>query len=671
MKFSIHTVLSILLAAIVLSGCATSAKKMKNIRKEKLQASIQLPKERQADFKEIEATRGSNDTIRVVGSNGEEMILMRAIKDDDGEMVANEVLDAAVVTARFRNVAERHGRIDLEFDVIVPESMQDREWQLTFFPDMFVLEDSVRLDPVVITGSLYRMSQLRGYQQYERFLKSIITDSSMFVRQHDLETFLKRNCPRVFALKTDTTFVSDDMMEGIYGVSEREAVTHYTRKLMKRINEHRNGLKGKMYGRYIKSPILSTGIRLDTVIREINGDFRYRYVQEVLTRPRLKKIDIVLSGRIDAYGQLLYKVPAGAPLTFYVSSLSSFVDGSEKYMTKVVERRASANSACYIEFEGGRSEIIETRGNNSEEIGRIKGNLRQLMTSEIFDLDSITITSYASPEGALALNERLCLSRSRSASDYFSKYVRALRDSIKMEQGLFISFDDSTGIETVDTGGNRRPGDNIRFLSGSGGENWNMLDRLVEKDDQLSLDDRDEYARLCMNCPDLDEREALLKKTAFYLHLRQNLYPQLRVVKFNFFLHRRGMIKDTVHTTVLDSIYMKAVQMIRDREYEDALMILRPYHDYNTAVAYVALDRNSSAMDILSTLPRTGRVNYLMAILYSRGGDDQRAVQHYLDACRQDGSYVHRGNLDPEIAALIRKYALNREPDDDFDAPGI
>ena len=78
---------------------------------------------------------------------------MKAIKDDaTGEMVANEVLDAAYVSARFRNVAERHGKVAIQFDIIVPHSMMDSKWQLRFNPDMYILEDSVRLDPVIITG---------------------------------------------------------------------------------------------------------------------------------------------------------------------------------------------------------------------------------------------------------------------------------------------------------------------------------------------------------------------------------------------------------------------------------------------------------------------------------------------------------------------------------------
>ena len=64
-------------------------------------------------------------------------------------------------------------------------------------------------------------------------------------------------------------------------------------------------------------------------------------------------------------------------------------------------------------------------------------------------------------------------------------------------------------------------------------------------------------------------------------------------------------------------------------------------------------------MEILRRLEPDGPVNYLLAILYSREGDEQRAVQCYVHACAQEPSYVHRGNLDPEISALIKKYDLN------------
>ena len=125
------------------------------------------------------------------------------------------------------------------------------------------------------------------------------------------------------------------------------------------------------------------------------------------------------------------------------------------------------------------------------------------------------------------------------------------------------------------------------------------------------------------------------------------------------------MVQDTIHTTVPDTVYQRGVQAIRDRDYEQAVTLLRPYRDFNTAVAYLCLDYNASAMDILKDLERTPPVLYMTAILHARQGDDRSAVEAYLRACERDPSYVHRGNLDPEISALIARYGLNREPDED------
>ena len=160
----------------------------------------------------------------------------------------------------------------------------------------------------------------------------------------------------------------------------------------------------------------------------------------------------------------------------------------------------------------------------------------------------------------------------------------------------------------------------------------------------------------------------MIKKEKYYPYMRNTLYPRLRSVAFNFYLHRKGMVKDTVHTTVLDSVYMRGVQALQNMDYEMAVRMLAPYADFNAAVAYTALDRNESALSILEPIRDKGaEVNYLLALLYSRRNEDEKAVEHYLRACRQNRSYVYRGNLDPEISLLIKMYGLNQEEEDDGD----
>ncbi len=641
--------------SLLIAGCA-SQRKMKSLQSGTVRPSLTLARE-QDYIPDIRKDMVAQRDTFIVRDGDREVLIMKAVKDEDGEMVAHDVIDAAVVTARFRNVAERNGRVDIEFQVTVPQSMQDSRWQLRFRPQMYILEDTLDLDPVIITGAEYRKAQLRGYQQYERFLSTIVTDPDEFVNWWLLELFIERNIPDLYAFKTDSTYVSDEQFASVYGVTEKEAIEHYTDDLARKANSKRISRREKMYRKYVKVPIVSEGLRLDTVIQNGSGDFVYHYVQPIRTRPKLRKVDVVLSGDIYEEDRKIYDIPKSDPLTFYISSLSAFVDNREKYLTKVIERRVEENTACYIEFASGSFEVDETMGNNPSEIARIKDNLRTLMGSDAFVIDSIIVTSSASPEGTISFNDRLSRRRSEGISGYFSAWMNNHQDSLERERGFSVDEQGNVIVEK------RRE---IPMLGRSSGENWRMLDRLVERDTTLTQEQKESYCNLSTH-QDLDAREKAMQSQDYYRHLREKLYPRLRTVRFDFHLHRKGMIKDTVHTTVLDTAYMNGVQAIRDRDYERALTALRPYNDYNTAIAYLCMDYNASAMQILEGLDRTAQVNYMLAVLYSRRGEEQKAVECYVRSCSQDPSYIHRGNLDPEIAVLIRRYGLNAAPEDEFE----
>lgn len=644
--------------AVVLAGCGSSTK-IGEIRSRELAATLALSRGEIEEERRVIASK--RDTTSITDDSGNTILLMKAVKDDEsGEMVATETLDAAVITARFRNVAERHGKVDLRFEIIVPAEMQDSKWQLRFYPDMYILADSLRLESVIITGSDYRKGQLKGYEQYDRFIRSIITDTTRFIDLRNLEIFIERNIPQLYQFKRDSSIVSDEQFLSYYGVSEKEAIDHYTNRIAIRRNEHRKAIRDKMYRKYVKVPIKKDGIRLDTVIRNLDGDFVYHYTQTVRTRPKLKRVDIVLSGEIYDGDKLIYNMARTSPLSFYISSLSSFVDSREKYLKKVIERRVSANSACYVDFRSGKWDIDMSIGYNSDEMGRIKDNIDQLLGNSTFDLDSIVISASASPEGSTAANDRLSEKRAKAVAGYFQDYIGHFRDSVKRENASFELTVDENGNESM-----RRaePSDivpDIKFKSRSNGENWTMLTYLVNQDSTLSASDIKAYNRI-LNIKDADARENALRNQPAYRYLREKLYPRLRTVKFDFYLLRKGMLKDTVHTTELDTVYMAGIQALKDREYEKALTKLKDYNDLNTAIAYVSLDYNASAMAVLEKLERTPQVNYMLAILYARKGDDRRAVKHYVDACRQDDSFIFRGNLDPEIYVLIKRYGLESQ----------
>lgn len=648
----IATVAAVLLAVL---SCSTQ-KKVVTIRRNNATATLTLAEEKTLPEIAVNTGKPQKDTLKIVEDDGREILIMKAIRDEEGDMVATDVIQAAVVTARFRNVAERHGKVDLRFLVTVPASMMDSRWQVRMTPEMSILDSCIKLEPVVITGKDYRKVQLRGYQRYEKFIQSIITDTTRFIRLHELEVFLERNFNELYLLKNDTTFISDEQYESIFGVTQQEAVYHYTNQFAASLNRSRIARKDRMFAKYVRVPIVTEGLRLDTVIVSPNGDFNYEYTQTIHTVPKLKKVDIALSGAIFEEDRTVYDIPESSPLTFYISSLSTLMDDRERYLSKIVERKVEANTACYVSFAQGKSDIDLSLGNNESEIGRIRENLASLIDNEKYDLDSIVVTSSASPEGAESLNIRLSEQRSRSIAAYLNSFMNHYQDSVNRERGFAV---DENGRIT------HYSDSKIPFISRSGGENWQMLDVLVRDDSEMTERDKEEY-RTILETVGNDYRENLLQEQTFYRYIREHLYPRLRTTRLDFHLHRKGMVKDTVHTTVLDSVYAKGIEAIRDRDYETAVTLLRPYNDFNTAVAYCSMDYNLSALEILNRLEQTPKVLYMKAILHSRLGDDEKAVQCYHDACKEDQSLIHRGNLDPEISVLIGRYGLNNN-DDDFE----
>lgn len=647
-------------AVICLVAACSTQKRIAALNVENVRAELQLPKAVDfiPDISDVKAPQ--RDTIKIIDDKGNEVRFMAAMRDEEtGEMVATEELAAAVVTARFRNIAERHGKVDIAFQVVIPASLMDTKWQVRFHPDMFILGDSVRLDDVVITGRDYRKEQLRGYERYERWLANIITDSSMFYDLRNLEIFLERNLPAVYAMKSDSSFVSAEEFAANFGVTQQEAIEHYTRKKLMRRNARLTAMKDAKYRKMV-IPIVTEGIRLDTVITDNDGNLTYNYVQTINTQPKLRKVDVCLSGEVFEHQKRIYRVPQSDPLTFYISSVSSFTENIERFLHKVVSRKATSTTEANIDFAVGKSNVDESFAGNASEIARVKSVLREILESTVYDLDSITIVASASPEGSFHANEALSKARAKSVSDYFDRYIRFARDSIVREQGMFITIGDDmeeSGMTTADTR-------DIRFITRSGGENWERLSALVLDDDKLLEKDKYDYSET-VSVRNPDERERRLAARPYYGHIRSELYPKLRTVSFRFALSRKGMLKDTVMTTEPDTAYARGVQLVNDRSYEEAIRILGPYRDINTAIAYLALDRNQNAFDILSEMERTAKVNYMLALIYSRWGDDQNAVQCYTDAVAQDAAYISRGNLDPEISVLIKRYNLNAEPDDD------
>ncbi len=645
-----------LLFLLFLAAACGTSRKVKVLNAEQVTAKM-VPSE----FKENDTTGMSkrvqkNDTIKIESKNKPDQPIM-AYRSTDGEVFAEDELEAVIIESTFKNVAERNGKVDLWFQITVPRKLTDSKWQLRFYPWIEIMGDREEMEQVYITGVRYREDQMRGYQLYDRFVGKIINDSTTFVDRNKLDLFLERNMPQIYAYKSDTSFVSADEFYANYGVSEKEAVDHYTNKMWKKRNENRKNKKSKKFAKYVKIPIVVDSLRLDTVINTQSGDLTYLYCQTITTRPKLKKAQISMVTEVYDGLDMVYKTPQMGPIDFYISSISAFVDNlTVRYLTKVIERRATDNKEYQIDFKAGRTDLDLGYNNNTEEIGRVKKHLASLIDNQEYDLDSIIVSASASPDGRLSLNKSVSQKRSESIVNYFKKYVKFYKDSVeraKEDEGGFEINLDSTYVE-----GEKVKPVEIVFTPRSIPEDWERLRQLIIVDTVIPMADKEKIFEM-YEVKDLDAREVKMRSLPSFKYIKSDLYTQLRDVTFRFFMHRKGMVKDTVHTTIIDSTYMNGVQALRDMDYEKALVLLAPYQDYNTAVCYTSMNRNISALQILDKLERTDQVNYLLAIINAREGNIQEAVSFYMDACRQNPQYIHRGNLDPEISELIKGYKLH------------
>lgn len=567
------------------------------------------------------------DSIRGTLSDGP--IIMNAIRDTDtGEMVATDIISASKVVARFRNVAERAGYVSVSFDVTVPSGMSDSQWQLKIQPLMGIQNDTLPLDAIYITGEKYRAGQLRGYERYRAFLSSIITDSTDFIRIGQLEIFLERHYPETYAMKNDSSFVPAPEAENLFGVTQREALMHYSKHLKWKRNERRKERRKAMFDKYVKDPIVSEGIRLDTVLVASDGDFIYRYVHTFKSRPRLRKVTVSLNGKLYEKGQCIYNFPFPDELTFYISSLAGLVDDRPKYRSYVLERNVYDNTKAFIDFHQGRSDVDTSLSDNASELKRVLRCIDDVMARDDLMLDSLVIVASCSPEGSFASNRRLSAARSESVRSYIGEYVPVeWRDSLKASE---------------------LP------------ENWEQLRKLVANDTVIKPSAKASILKMTADLTHPDNVERRLSSLSEYRYMREKIYPKLRSVSFDFHLHRVGMIKDTVHTTELDTVYMAGVEAMKQLDYKRAVTILRPYDDYNSALAFMSADYNHSALDVLGRLDdKDPKVCYLMAMVLIRLEQFEEARKYY-DLCLAYDPYMrHRANLDPEMYKLVSANSNN------------
>ena len=374
------------------------------------------------------------------------------------------------------------------------------------------------------------------------------------------------------------------------------------------------------FNRFVKFPY-PEDVRLDSLV-ESRSTVTYYYSQEVKTDETSKKMLVTLQGQVLAVDDSAYRLPPSDTLSYIVSSMLSFVDTVPRYRIRIVDKYLTVEDRNYIQFFVGDTRVVDTLGDNWRQLDKITGLMRQIVEQQEFWVDTITLTAASSPEGAYAFNDRLSQGRAQALKRYLvRRYGRS--------------------IDTMLT---------VRWVA----EDWQELTNRIRTDREVV--NRDAILELIVAEKNPDRRGQAIRQRfpEEYAYIRSVIYPQLRAVNFRYNLRRKGMVKDTIHTTELDTAYARGVELLQKRKYAKALYILNDYNDRNTVVAHLSLDHNERAMELLATMPKDAVTEYLRAIACSRLGRKEEGRRHFLEACRLDERMEYRGNLDPEIAELLK-----------------
>ena len=375
------------------------------------------------------------------------------------------------------------------------------------------------------------------------------------------------------------------------------------------------------FNRFVKFPY-PEDVRLDS-LRSGRSTVTYYYSQAVKTDETSKKMLVTLQGQVLAVDDSAYRLPPSDTLSYVVSSMLSFVDTVPRYRIKVIDKFVTVEDRTYNQIFVGDTRVVDTLGDNRRQLDKIAGLMRRIVEQQEFYVDTITLTAASSPEGAYAFNDRLSQGRAAAHKRYLvRRYGRS--------------------IDTMLT---------VRWVA----EDWAELTNRIRTDREIV--NRDAILELIAaeKNPDRREQAIRLRFPKEYAYIRSVIYPQLRAVNFRYSLRRKGMVKDTIHTTELDTAYARGVELLQKRKYAKALYILNDYNDRNTVVAHLSLDHNERAMELLATMHKDAVTEYLRAIACSRLGRKAEGREHFLEACRLDGRMEYRGNLDPEIAELLKQ----------------
>lgn len=392
-------------------------------------------------------------------------------------------------------------------------------------------------------------------------------------------------------------------------------------------NEYRDMHKDIKYRQIVTYP-LGDSCRLDSIVLP-GKDFVYLYHQEYAVTPGLKKIRVLLEGKVEAIDQSIYTLPESDTLTFLISTMDQLADTTLITKQTKIYRNMYSKMTFYPEFETGSTDFNVKLGNNRQQIDSLINSYRVFVDKGLA-VDSIMLTMTTSLDGSFDYNYKLSVKRSEAIKNYITNNYR----DIDAEQ---------------------------IFRSRGKGEDWNTLVSLIRKCDKLQNKDAILQMLGSATFPDDCERSIKQQYRSDYNIIKAELYPQLRKMDVSCQMHRPGMIANDSIVSNYREDYAEGIRLLNERKYWDALQILANYPDYNTALCMSLLGYDERAYNLLQKLEPTGKICYLSSICAYKLDRKEEAAGHLLEALKLDPDLIYRAKQDAETKDLLRSYNIEQQ----------
>ena len=167
----------LLLLLILLCGCSRRFARLRRSGDARVQVS--MPSRRRTPEPAVAPqgdTTAASGPITFTTEDGRELRLVPAAYDDRlQESVMNLRIEQVTISVNnIRNVAERNGKIDLEFSVTLPRELLDDQWRVELEPVLCTRQDTFSLHRLLFTGERFRRLQRQDMARYDRYLHSIV-----------------------------------------------------------------------------------------------------------------------------------------------------------------------------------------------------------------------------------------------------------------------------------------------------------------------------------------------------------------------------------------------------------------------------------------------------------------------------------------------------------------